>query len=37
MTLLQLTEDAAVAGGLHVVEPLTVITDATVRARLHAF
>ena len=37
MTLLQLTEDAAVAGGLHVVEPLAVVAHATVRTRLHAF
>ena len=34
---LQLTEDAAVAGGLYVVEPLTVVAYAAVGAGLHAF
>ena len=33
----QFAEDAAVTGGLYVVEPLAVVADATVRARPHAF
>ena len=33
----QFAEDAAVAGGLYVVEPLAVVADTTVRTRLHAF
>ena len=36
-TSLQFAEDAAVAGGLDVVEPLAVITHPTVRPRLHTF
>ena len=36
-TSLQFAEDAAVAGGLHVVEPLAMVANTTVRPRLHAF
>lgn len=36
-TGLQVTEDAPVATGLYVVQPLTVVTYTTVGARLHAF
>ena len=35
--VLQFAEDAAVAGGFDVVEPLAVVADTTVRTRLHAF
>ena len=34
---LQFTEDAAVATGLYVVEPLTVVAYPAVGAGLHAF
>jgi hypothetical protein len=37
MTLLQLAEYAAVATGLYVVEPFTVVAYPTVGACLHAF
>jgi hypothetical protein len=37
MALLQLTEYAAVATGLYVVQPLAVVAYPTVGARLHAF
>ena len=37
MTLLQLAQDAAVATGLYVVEPLAVVAYPTVGAGLHAF
>ena len=33
----ELAEDAAVAGRLHVVEPLAVVAHPTVGARPHAF
>ena len=33
----ELTQDTTVARGFYVVEPLAVIADTTVRARLHAF
>ena len=34
---LQFAEDAAVAGGLYVVEPFTVVAYPAVGAGLHAF
>ena len=34
---LQFAEDAPLARGLYVVEPLAVVAYPTVRARLHAF
>ena len=34
---LQFAKDAAVAGGLYVVEPFAMVTNPTVRPRLHAF
>jgi hypothetical protein len=33
----EVAEDAALARGLDVVEPLTVVADTPVGARLHAF